>query len=263
MDKSVALSLYREAMSMRAEVETIDPEAGAKLGHGTGISAFLGPFNGLLLRAQAALAGVSPAVSSLGEMIQPLSFDEHLAGATSHRKLEITLMLGLGRVIALVEPFLTEGSAPATMRATREGIFFGGEYYEPLRLAAGLIAQAKRSIAIIDGYLGDGLTILNLLAGKGPGVDVSLLTYEDKLESPLLALALAFHKQHGGLSLRASRAFHDRFIIIDDTDFYHFGGSLKDMGKRGFMFSRIEEPDVIEKIRTKFVEEREKATVKI
>lgn len=33
---------------------------------------------------------------------------------------------------------------------------------------------------------------------------------------------------------------HDRFLIIDDTDLYHFGASLKDLGKKWFAFSKME-----------------------
>jgi len=37
---------------------------------------------------------------------------------------------------------------------------------------------------------------------------------------------------------------HDRFIIIDDEDVYHFGASLKDLGKKWFAFSKIERSDM-------------------
>jgi hypothetical protein len=58
-----------------------------------------------------------------------------------------------------------------------------------------------------------------------------------------------------GGSVGTSNAFHDRFLIIDDSDYYHFGASLKDAGTRGFMFSRIEEPPVIDMLRRSFEEE--------
>ncbi len=88
-----------------------------------------------------------------------------------------------------------------------------------------------------------------------------ILTHD--AQPALMPVAHAFQKEHGGLELRTSKAFHDRFVIIDDADLYHFGASLKDMGTRGFKFSRIEEPDVIDRIRTKFATEWAKAAVKI
>ena len=33
---------------------------------------------------------------------------------------------------------------------------------------------------------------------------------------------------------------HDRFMIIDDKDLYHFGASLKDLGKKWFGFSKMD-----------------------
>lgn len=33
---------------------------------------------------------------------------------------------------------------------------------------------------------------------------------------------------------------HDRFLIIDDHELYHFGASLKDLGKKWFAFSRMD-----------------------
>jgi hypothetical protein len=33
---------------------------------------------------------------------------------------------------------------------------------------------------------------------------------------------------------------HDRFLIIDHTELYHIGASLKDLGKKWFAFSRMD-----------------------
>jgi hypothetical protein len=37
----------------------------------------------------------------------------------------------------------------------------------------------------------------------------------------------------------ASNRFHDRFLIIDGSDVYHIGASLKDLGKKLFAFSKL------------------------
>ena len=34
--------------------------------------------------------------------------------------------------------------------------------------------------------------------------------------------------------------FHGWFLIIDDTTVYHFGASLKDLGKKWFAFSKMD-----------------------
>lgn len=82
-------------------------------------------------------------------------------------------------------------------------------------------------------------------------VEVNILT--KNVTPKLKATALAFNQQYGKLSIQKSNAFHDRYIIIDKSDFYHFGTSIdKHLGNRGFMFSRIEEPEIITNLLQKF-----------
>ena len=38
---------------------------------------------------------------------------------------------------------------------------------------------------------------------------------------------------------------HDRFLIIDKTEIYHIGASLKDLGKKCFGFTRLEESQLM------------------
>jgi hypothetical protein len=59
-----------------------------------------------------------------------------------------------------------------------------------------------------------------------------------------------YQAQHRKLKVRTSNAFHDRFIILDDDEYYHFGASFMDAGNKGFMFSRIEEPSVLSTLET-------------
>jgi hypothetical protein len=34
---------------------------------------------------------------------------------------------------------------------------------------------------------------------------------------------------------------HDRFLIIDEKELFHLGASLKDLGKKWFAFSKLNE----------------------
>jgi len=142
---------------------------------------------------------------------------------------------------------------------SREGVFFAGQYFDALQRITGILELADTQIDIIDGYVNSD--VLNLLTGKKSTVSVNILT--KSVDPALKAAAIAFNKQYGGLAIRMSDAFHDRFVIIDNKDFYHFGASIKDVGKRGFMFSRIEEEHVIEAIQKKLSEEWKQATVAI
>lgn len=142
---------------------------------------------------------------------------------------------------------------------SREGVFFAGQYFDALQKVREILENADTQIEIIDGYVSSD--VLNLLTRKKFSVVVKILT--KSVDSVLKTDAIAFNKQYEKLAIRTSSAFHDRFIIIDNKDFYHFGASIKDVGKRGFMFSRIEEESVIKKFQKKLYEEWEQATVVI
>ena len=48
-----------------------------------------------------------------------------------------------------------------------------------------------------------------------------------------------FNSQYDNIKIKQFSKSHDRFLIIDKTHFYHFGASLKDLGKRWFAFSKF------------------------
>lgn len=146
---------------------------------------------------------------------------------------------------------------PPPIAVTREGIFFSGQHFDALRRITEILGAAQSSIVIVDGYVDED--VLNLLTTKDAKVEVRILT---KDAPPALVIAArAFNKQYGRLSIHTSQAFHDRFVIMDDRDFYHFGASIKDAGSRGFMFSKIEESEVIDDLRKKVAEEWQRAAV--
>lgn len=146
-----------------------------------------------------------------------------------------------------------------SMTISREGVFFTGQYFDALQKITVILEHADTQIDIIDGYISSD--VLNLLTKKKSYVAVNILT--KSVNPALKTAAIAFNKQYGKLAIRTSNSFHDRFIVIDSKDFYHFGASIKDVGKRGFMFSRIEEENVIKAVQKKIIEEWDRATVAI
>ena len=47
------------------------------------------------------------------------------------------------------------------------------------------------------------------------------------------------NNQYPPIEIEKYTKAHDRFLIIDDTDVYHIGASLKDLGKKLFAFSKL------------------------
>jgi hypothetical protein len=116
------------------------------------------------------------------------------------------------------------------------GIFFDGQVFNAWQFVSDLVRSAQRSIILIDNYIDD--TVLLLFSKRRKGVTVTLLT---KNPSPELKIDIQkFNKQYEPLTLKSFNDSHDRFLIIDETDLYYFGASLKDLGKKWFAFSKME-----------------------
>lgn len=85
-----------------------------------------------------------------------------------------------------------------------------------------------------------------MLSKKNKAVEVVILTSRN---SNLNKLDInKFNKQYPTLKVATTNKFHDRFIIIDSKELYHVGASLKDLGKKCFAISRIEDEEYIKKI---------------
>lgn len=148
---------------------------------------------------------------------------------------------------------------PHHIEQKREGLFYNGQYYEAQSIVKQIFSNAKQKIILIDNYLDD--IVLDLLSVKNPKVEVNIIAKQ--IKPAFKASAITFNKQYGNLSIRTSNSFHDRFVIIDEQDYYHFGASIKDLGNLTFMFSAIEERDIIDSLKTKFYQEWNVANVEV
>jgi len=77
---------------------------------------------------------------------------------------------------------------------------------------------------------------LKLFSDKAKGVSVKI--YTKNLSSKLLFAKDKFNEQFGGWEIVEFGLSHDRFLIING-DLFHFGASLKDLGKKWFAFSKL------------------------
>jgi len=117
----------------------------------------------------------------------------------------------------------------------KEGVFFDGQIFDAYLFSSDLVKTAKREITLLDNYVDE--TVLLLLSKRKPGVIARIIT---RKISKQLQLDLAqLNAQYEPITIQTSSAFHDRFLIIDDT-VYHIGASIKDLGKKLFAFSKME-----------------------
>ena len=61
------------------------------------------------------------------------------------------------------------------------------------------------------------------------------------MEGKSLSVLERHNIQYPSIQIRELRESHDRFLIIDRNELYHIGASLKDLGKRWFAFSKLDE----------------------
>ena len=124
-----------------------------------------------------------------------------------------------------------------------EGIFFDGQIYDAYTFVADLVRKATQRIVLIDNYVDD--TVLTLLDKRSAGVDATI--YTGRI-SQQLQLDIAKHNsQYPPIIVQTFTKAHDRFLIIDDA-VYLIGASIKDLGKKWFGFTLMENTDADELI---------------
>ncbi|MBR5900957.1 virulence RhuM family protein [bacterium] len=123
----------------------------------------------------------------------------------------------------------------------RQGVFYDGQVFDAAVFLTKHILSAKRSILLIDNYV--DITTLEMLAKKGKGVSLEIVT--SKRGNELAASDIKkFNEQYGDLVIRECAKFHDRFLIIDDTELFLVGASIKDLGRKCFAFTKLDSKDI-------------------
>ena len=127
-----------------------------------------------------------------------------------------------------------------------EGIFFDGQIFDAYAFAADLIKSARKSVVLIDNYVNE--STLLMLSKRGEGVTATV--YTAKVDKRLQLDLKRHNEEYPPIELAEYKQAHDRFLLID-TDVYHIGASLKDLGKKWFAFARlhVEPQELLERIR--------------
>ena len=129
-------------------------------------------------------------------------------------------------------------------------VFFEGKHYDAYSFAKKLVRKAAKKIVLVDGY-SDEVT-LDILSQKKGGVAVLVATSQKMIDKHLTSVAVEkFNKQSPMLTVKATGAFHDRFLIVDDKDLYHFGASLKDLGRKYCAVTKMDAmfiPSILQRI---------------
>lgn len=124
------------------------------------------------------------------------------------------------------------------MYKPKQGIFFDNQIYDAYSFVSELIKikSAKQRIILIDNYVDE--SVLTLLDKRGENVSATIYTQQ---VSRQFRLDVDRHNnQYPPIEVDVFRRSHDHFLCIDDT-VYHVGASIKDLGKKCFAFSKMED----------------------
>ena len=127
----------------------------------------------------------------------------------------------------------------------KQGLFYNGQIFDAYQFVSDLIRSAKHSILLIDNYIDE--TVLIQLTKRAEGVSamigVSHLTEAFRLD------LTRHNQQYPPVSVQVIAPTHDRFLLIDDSQLYTYGASFKDLGKKLFCFTLMENPKVVAAVR--------------
>ena len=117
-----------------------------------------------------------------------------------------------------------------------KGIFYNGQIFDAYTFVSNIIRNARTSIILLDNYVDD--TVLTLLSKRSNNVTATI--YTKNISNQLRLDLKRYNSQYHPIEIEIFSDAHDRFLIIDQTELYHIGASLKDLGKKWFAFSRMD-----------------------
>ncbi len=120
-------------------------------------------------------------------------------------------------------------------KTNEENIFYKGQIYDAYSLIIDILDEASEEIIIIDNY-----------------IDKKLLDILSKIDKKIIVITNKYNnmdyekykKQYHNIKLLTTNNFHDRFIILDRDILYHCGASIKDLGKKCFAISLLQEKSI-------------------
>lgn len=118
---------------------------------------------------------------------------------------------------------------------SEKGIFYNGQVFDAYSFVSDIIRSAKHSIILLDNYVDD--TVLTLLGKRNKHTTAKI--YTKNIGEQLQLDLKRYNSQYPPIEINLFSDTHDRFLIIDHSELYHIGASLKDLGKKWFAFSKM------------------------
>lgn len=118
----------------------------------------------------------------------------------------------------------------------KQHIFYDGQIFDAYLFVSDIIKSAKSSIKLIDNYIDESTLVLFTKRD----VHVSMKIYTRPISKQLKLDLQKHNAQYPRIEIEQFDLSHDRFLIIDEKEIYHFGASLKDLGNKWFAVSKLD-----------------------
>ena len=115
-------------------------------------------------------------------------------------------------------------------------IFYDGQIYDAYSLLINILGMAKKEISIIDNYAGKELFDIT------KNIMVNIKVYTKNIDEIAIK---KYRQEYSNIEIINTDIFHDRFIILDNSELYNIGSSLKDIGKKCSSINKIEDNNIL------------------
>ena len=139
---------------------------------------------------------------------------------------------------------LQESFDKLNTKESNNHIFYEGQIYDAYSLFIDILSKARKEIIIIDNYAGKKL--FDIIKN----INVNVKIYTENIDN---ISKEKYEKQYNNLEIINTNIFHDRFIIIDNKVLYHSGASFKDLGKKCFAITKIEDNSILKELLNKIL----------
>ena len=137
---------------------------------------------------------------------------------------------------------LQESFNKLNTKESNNHIFYEGQIYDSYSLLIDILSKAKKEIIIIDNYAGKKL--FDIIKD----INIKVKIYTENIDN---ISKEKYEKQYNNLEIINTNIFHDRFIIIDNKLLYHSGASFKDLGKKRFAITKMEDDNILKELLNK------------
>ncbi len=115
-------------------------------------------------------------------------------------------------------------------------IFYDGQIYDAYSLLINILGMAKKEIIIIDNYAGKELFDIT------KNIMVNIKVYTKNIDEIAIK---KYRQEYSNIEIINTDIFYDRFIILDNSELYNIGSSLKDIGKKCSSINKIEDNTIL------------------